>query len=206
MKVGHAAMRGIGEEQKETTVICVCGIAGCGKSTAAKKIAERYGLRYFSGGDALKTLAAEEGYAVGGKGWWESDEGMRFFEQRKDDLGFDRKADEWLLKLAEKGGVVLDSWTMPWLFEGGFKVWLEASEDARAARLAERDGMTAEDALTALREKDEKTRAIYERLYGFRLGEDFAPFHMIFDVNLLSAEEVFEALCLVIDKWLLGKP
>ena len=171
----------------------------------AKRLAERYGLRYFSGGAALKALAAEEGYEVGGLGWWESDEGMRFFEQRKVDLEFDRRVDERLLKLAEKGGVVLDSWTMPWLFDGGFKIWLEASEDVRASRLAERDIMAVAAALKVLREKDERTRAIYERLYGFRLGEDLSPFDMILDVNLLSADEVFEALCLVVDKWLFGK-
>ena len=171
----------------------------------AKRVAEKYGLGYFSGGAALKALAAEEGYEVGGRGWWESDEGMRFFEQRKADLDFDRRVDERLLKLAEKGGVVLNSWTMPWLFGGGFKVWLEASEDVRAPRLAGRDGLAVDEALKVLREKDERTRAIYERLYGFRLGEDFSLFDMILDVSLLGADEVFEALCLVVEKWLFGK-
>ena len=65
--------------------------------------------------------------------------------------------------------------------------------------------MAVAAALKVLREKDERTRAIYERLYGFRLGEDLSPFDMILDVNLLSADEVFEALCLVVDKWLFGK-
>jgi cytidylate kinase len=198
-------MKSTSEQQKETVVICICGMTGCGKSTVAKRVAERYELRYFSGGAALKALAAEEGYKVGGRGWWESDEGMRFFKKRKVDLEFDRRVDERLLKLAEKGGVVLDSWTMPWLFDGGFKVWLEASEDVRASRLAERDGMAADDALTVLREKDERTRSIYEKLYGFRLGEDFSPFDMILDVNLLAADKVFETLCLVVDRWLLAK-
>ena len=199
-------MKGTGKKRRETVVICICGMTGCGKSTVAKRLAEKYGLRYVSGGDALKALAAEEGYEVGGRGWWESDEGLRFFEQRTDDPEFDRRADERLLEWAREGGVVLDSWTMPWLFDGGFRVWLEASEDVRASRLAGRDDMSVEDALKVLREKDERTKVIYERLYGFSLGEDFSPFNMIFDVNLLGADEVFEALCLVVDRWLFGKP
>ena len=194
-------MKGAGEK----IVICICGMTGCGKSTVAKRLAEKYGLRYVSGGDALKDLAADEGYEVGGRGWWESDEGMRFFEERMDDFEFDRRVDAKLLEQAREGRVVLDSWTMPWLFDGGFKVWLETSEDARASRLAGRDGMPAEDALKVLREKDERTRSIYEKLYGFTLGEDFSPFDMIFDVSLLGADEVFETLCLVIDRWLFGK-
>ncbi len=194
-------MKGAGEK----IAICICGMTGCGKSTVAKRLAEKYGLRHVSGGDALKDLAADEGYKVGGRGWWESDEGMRFFEERMDDFEFDRRVDAKLLEQAREGRVVLDSWTMPWLFDGGFKVWLEASEDARASRLAGRDGMLAEDALKVLREKDERTRSIYEKLYGFSLGEDFSPFDMIFDVSLLGADEVFETLCLVIDRWLFGK-
>ncbi|MDH5441516.1 MAG: cytidylate kinase family protein, partial [Candidatus Bathyarchaeota archaeon] len=129
----------------------------------------------------------------------------RFFEERMDDFEFDRRVDAKLLEQAREGRVVLDSWTMPWLFDGGFKVWLEASEDARASRLAGRGGMPAEDALKVLREKDERTRSIYEKLYGFSLGEDFSPFDMIFDVSLLGADEVFETLCLVVDRWLFGK-
>jgi cytidylate kinase len=194
-------MKGAGEK----IVICICGMTGCGKSTVAKRLAEKYGLRYVSGGDALKDLAADEGYEVGGRGWWESDEGMRFFEERMDDFEFDRRVDAKLLEQAREGRVVLDSWTMPWLFDGGFKVWLEASEDARASRLAGRDGMPAEDALKILREKDERTRSIYEKLYGFSLGEDFSPFDMIFDVSLPGTDEVFETLCLVVDRWLFGK-
>ena len=198
-------MKGAGDKRREKVVICICGMTGCGKSTVAKRLAEKYGLRYVSGGDALKDLAADEGFAVGGSGWWESDEGMRFFEERMADPEFDRRVDEKLLERARGGGVVLDSWTMPWLFDGGFKVWLEASEGARVSRLAGRDGMPIEAALKVLREKDERTRAIYEKLYGFSLGEDFSPFDMIFDVSLLGADEVFQALCLVVDRWMFRK-
>ncbi|MFQ5758543.1 MAG: AAA family ATPase [Candidatus Bathyarchaeia archaeon] len=199
-------MKGAREKRTKTVVICICGMTGCGKSTVAKRLAKKYGLRYVSGGNALKDLAAEEGYEVGGRGWWESDEGLRFFEKRMDDPEFDRRVDERLLEWAREGGVVLDSWTMPWLFDGGFKVWLEASEDVRATRLARRNGLPIEDALNVLREKDERTKVIYERLYGFSLGEDFSPFDMIFDVSLLEADEVFESLCLVVDRWLFEGP
>lgn len=171
----------------------------------AKRVAEKYSLKYISGGEALKALAADEGYDVGGTGWWESDEGMRFFEQRMDDLEFDKKVDQRLLEWARQGNVVLDSWTMPWLFDGGFKVWLEASEDVRTERLARRDNLSFGEALEILREKDLKTKTIYKRLYGFSLGEDLSPFDMILDVNLLGADEAFKTLCLTVDKWLSGR-
>ena len=36
------------------TVICISGMAGTGKSTLSKKLAEKYNLKCFSGGDVLK--------------------------------------------------------------------------------------------------------------------------------------------------------
>ncbi len=185
-------------------VICICGMAGSGKSTVAKKIARHYNLRYCSGGDALKAVAAEMGYKTSGEGWWETEEGIRFLKERSKNPEIDRRVDQKQLEWAEEGGIVFDSWTMPWLFKGGFKVWLEASEEVRANRIAERDGLTPREALKFLREKEARTKTIYKKLYGFTLGEDLSPFHLIIDVNLLSKEEVFEALRLAIDRLVLG--
>jgi len=186
-------------------VICVCGLTGCGKSSVARRLAERYGLRCFSGGDALKALAVEAGCKPFEKAWWESEEGLRFLKQRTEDSSFDRRVDEKLLGLAKNGDVVLDSWTMPWLLKEGFKVWFEASPLARARRVAKRDRISVEEAFRVLREKDSLTRRIYRGLYGFVLGEDFSPFHLILDTDLLDVNEVFGAVCLVLDRWFFGK-
>ena len=186
-------------------VICVCGLTGCGKSSVARRLAERYGLRCVSGGDALKALAVEAGYKPFKRGWWESAEGLRFLKQRIEDSGFDRRADEKLLESAKNGNVVLDSWTMPWLLKEGFKVWFEASPMMRAKRVVKRDRISVGDALRILKEKDDLTRRIYKGLYGFVLGEDFSPFHLILDTDLLDVNEVFGAVCLVVDHWFFGK-
>ncbi|MGQ9460703.1 MAG: (d)CMP kinase [Candidatus Bathyarchaeaceae archaeon] len=186
-------------------MICVCGMTGCGKSTLAKRLAEKYGLKYLSGGNALKALAIEAGYKPVEVGWWETNEGMKFLQQRMEDSEFDRKVDEKLVELAKQGNIVLDSWTMPWLLKEGFKVWLEVSSSVRAKRLAVRDGITLERASEVLRMKDETTRAIYKSLYGFDLGNDFSPFDLILDANELSADEVFNAVCLVVDHLIFGK-
>ncbi|MEM2917836.1 MAG: cytidylate kinase family protein [Candidatus Bathyarchaeia archaeon] len=189
-------------EKRRKLIICISGMTGCGKSTVAKKLAEKYGLKYYSGGDALKALAVQAGYNPSKMGWWETEEGMRFLNERMQNPSFDRKVDEKLLEWAKEGGVVLDSWTMPWLLKlKSFKIWLEASEEVRAKRLAGRDGLTIDEALKTLKEKDGKTKAIYKKLYGFLLGEDLSPFDMILDVNKLSSEEVFQTISLVIDKF-----
>jgi len=191
-------------EKKESAtekkaVICISGMAGTGKSTLAKKLAQRYGLKYYSGGDALKALAIEKGCNASNNGWWESPEGLAFLRQREKDPQFDKTVDEKLLEYAQQGNVLLDSWTMPWLLKTGFKIWLLASIEKRAERVAERDNITVKDALRILKEKEARTKAIYQKLYGFTLGEDYAPFNLVLDTDNLNAEEVFEALCKVLD-------
>jgi len=185
-------------------VISVCGMAGSGKSTLAKKLAKKYRLKFFSGGDALKALALKEGFRPLDYGWWESDEGMRFLKTRRSDQRYDKRVDEELLEIADKGNVVLDSWTMPWLLKKGFKIWLEASVEKRAERIAQRDEMPLVEALQALKDKESQTKMIYRRLYGFKLGEDLEPFHLVLGTDNLSANEVFQVLCLVIDKTVLS--
>ena len=186
-------------DPKKNIVICISGMAGTGKSTLAKKLAEKYELRYYSGGDALKELAAVEGYDSSSSGWWESPEGLSFLEKREQNHEFDRAVDNKLLEYAKQGCVLLDSWTMPWLLKKGFKIWLSASEEKRAERIAERDKLSMDGAMRVLKEKEARTRAIYKKLYGFTLGEDFEPFDLILDTNNLNAGEVFYTLCRVID-------
>jgi len=184
---------------RKSIVICICGMAGSGKSTLAKRLAKKYGLEHHSGGDALKALAMEEGHKHIKHGWWESEEGIRFLEKREKTPKFDKAVDQKLLEMAQQGNIILDSWTMPWLLKKGFKIWLEASPEKRAERIAERDGINIRDASKALKNKEEKTKAIYKKLYGFSLGEDFTPFHLILDTDNLNVKEVFQVLCMITD-------
>jgi cytidylate kinase len=198
-------VKNCGENVKKKIVICISGMTGSGKSSVAKRLAEKYGLSYFSGGDALRILAQEEGYNSDLRGWWETVEGLNFLKQRMSDLAFDKKIDEKLLELAAEGNIVLDSWTIPWLLKEGFKVWLEASPEVRAKRVVTRDHISIEEALKALTEKDERTREIYKTLYGFDLGHDFTPFNLVLSTDELDPDDVFYAVSLVTDRLVFGK-
>ena len=197
-------MKNRNNEEKKNVVICISGMTGSGKSTVAKRLAAKYGLDYFSGGNALRVLAQEEGYNSEVTGWWESAEGLNFLKQRMGDPAFDKKIDEKLLELAKKGNVVLDSWTMPWLLNEGFKVWLEASPTVRAKRVVTRDSISIEEAINALNEKDARTRQIYKSLYGFDLGHDLSPFNLVLATDDLEPDDIFHAVCLVTDRLVFG--
>lgn len=198
-------MKTCGKQENKKVVICVSGMTGSGKSTVAKRLADKYGLGYFSGGNALRELAKEEGYNSDVTGWWETAEGLQFLQQRMGDPTFDKKIDDKMLELAEQGNIVLDSWTMPWLLKDAFKVWLEASTKARAKRVVTRDAISVEEAVKALTEKDEQTRRIYKKLYGFDLGNDLSPFNLVLATDDLEPDEVFHAVCLVTDRLVFGE-
>lgn len=190
---------------RKNIVICLAGMTACGKSTVAKRLAEKYRLKYVSGGTVLKELALRMGYKSRGRGWWETTEGRRFLEQRLRDFRFDKQVDAELSDWAQRGNVVLDSWTMAWLSKRGFKIWLEVSIQERARRLASRDRIGLTQAEKLIQEKDGKTKQIFEKLYGFKLGEDFSPFDLILDTEQLKPKDVFDTLSLVIDRLVLKK-
>ncbi|MEM4281653.1 MAG: cytidylate kinase family protein [Candidatus Caldarchaeum sp.] len=174
-------------------VICLTGFAAVGKSTVGKTLAKRMRLKYVSGGDALKAVAKDMGFKPTGPGWWESSKGLEFLKLRSRDPTFDKKVDRKLLEFCRAGGVVVDSWVMPWLYKGrSFNVWLTADKKNRAKRLSKRSGIPVSKAFRLLTLRDSQSAAIYRRLYGIKMGEDFQPFHLIIDTSSMSPLQVVE--------------
>jgi len=101
--------------------------------------------------------------------------GLQFLKERVKDPKFDKTVDDKLLEQAKLGNVLLDSWTMPWLLEGGFKIWLAASLEKRATRVSERDQITVKEAYAMLEEKEGNTKAIYKSIYGSRSAKTYPP-------------------------------
>ena len=170
-----------------------------GKTTLAKRLAERYSLRYVSGGDLLKELAGQLGFRVQEAGWWETEEGFRFLEKRRGDPEFDKKVDEQLLRLVSEGGVAVTSYTLPWLSPFGVKVWLKASQEERARRLMKRDRIPYAKALELIKKRDQENRELYSALYGIRLGEDLSVFHLVVDTEALDEDRLYNVVQAYLD-------
>ncbi len=190
--------------------ICLSGLTGSGKSTLGRRLAEHYGLAYFSGGDALKRMIGGEA-ALEDPGWWEREGGRAALEMRRRDPSFDRRVDEELIRIAEeRGDVLLDSWTMAYLLsaEDKLAIFLKADLDVRAARVAKRDGIEVDEARRKIERRDGETFEIYREIYGFRLGEDLSPFNLVIDTTKLTPEQTFSVARIFIDSWfgLEGRP
>ncbi|MCK5290354.1 MAG: cytidylate kinase family protein [Candidatus Aenigmarchaeota archaeon] len=180
--------------------IIVSGMAGSGKTTLARMLAKRYGLKYISGGDALKEFAAKKGYACSGAGWWETEEGIRFVEERIGNPAFDKEVDRCLEDKIGSGGFSITSVTLPWLGVKGVKVWLSATQDTRAERIMGRDKSSFENALKAVKIRDVKNCELYKKMYGYVFGKDFDVFDLIVDTDGKTLAEVEKVIVEYIGK------
>jgi len=180
--------------------IIISGPPAVGKTTIAKAIAEEFGLTHLSGGDILKELAEEEGFKTGGDDWWDTQEGMNFLSQRQENSEFDKKVDDKLKKHFLDGNVVITSYTLPWLVEGGVKIWLEGSKENSAQRMTTRDNLSKDNALEIVQKRYQENKKIYKALYGFEFGEDLSVFDKIIETDGLNASQVLDIAKTVVRK------
>ena len=172
--------------------IVVSGPPAIGKTTVAKGLAKEFGLNYLSGGDILKKLASEQGFSSSGDDWWDTEDGMKFLNQRKKNSEFDKKVDEKLIQLFEKGNVVITSYTLPWLIDTGIKLWLSGTVENSAKRMQNRDNMDAPSALEVVNKRFNENKLIYKNLYNFEFGDDLSVFDKIIQTDGINAEQVLE--------------
>ena len=168
----------------------ISGPPAIGKTTIAKGLASEFGLKYLSGGDVLKELAKEEGFQTEGDDWWDTEQGLRFLNQRKTNPEFDKKVDIKLKELFYKGGLIITSHTLPWLVQDGIKIWLAGSYENSAKRMTARDNLSFNDALQIVKKRFEENKKIYKNLYGFNFGDDLSVFDKVINTDGLGIDQV----------------
>jgi cytidylate kinase len=151
-------------------------------------------LRVYGGGDALKEVAASRGYTPKGADWWDTPEGLRFLAERAENPEYDKEVDKRLIEALKQGGVVVTSYTLPWLTDIGIKIWLSASVESRAKRMVERDRIGYKEALEIVRRRDEENRKLYKKIYGIEFGKDLSVFDLVLNTDRLSKEAVIEVV------------
>ena len=172
--------------------IIISGPPAIGKTTIAKGLAKEFDIEYLSGGDILKELAEEQGFQTKGDDWWDTQEGINFLDQRKKNSEFDKNVDNKLKELFSKGGIVVTSYTLPWLVDGGIKIWLDGSKENSALRMTTRDNSSKNEALEIVQKRYNENKIIYKELYGFEFGEDLSVFDKIIETDGLNVEQVLE--------------
>ncbi len=172
--------------------IIISGPPAIGKTTISKGLATEFDLQYISGGDALKELAKEQGFKIQGNDWWDTEEGMDFLNFRQQNFQYDKIVDQKLKEIFQRGGVIITSYTLPWLVDGGIKIWLFGSHQNSAERMKIRDNVNVEQALKIVKKRYAENKSLYKKLYGIDFKDDATIFDKIIDTSNLSANEVLK--------------
>jgi cytidylate kinase len=195
----HASRKTVSEEtlqkkrKEQNFSIIVSGWPAVGKTTVASELAIEFGLKIYNGGDILKQIATSMGYQTTGADWWDSEEGRRFMEKRRNDPTSDIEVDNRLKKIVRKGNAVVTSYTLPWLVDDKcVKLWLQGSPKNRAIRMAKRDNISIGEAAKIVKERDVRNRQIYEELYGFQFGKDLSVFDFSLNTDMMNLECLIE--------------
>lgn len=175
-------------------VVIIFGFSGSGKSIIANLISEHYGLRVIHPSGILRDLYEGKEVDIGNTryniGFWESPEGVELFKNRlAENEPLDLVSDRILLQEVERGNVVIDSWSLPWLTDKGTKIYLETDLEVRAQRVASRSSINYDKALDVVAMKDEETRKLFKRLYGFDIKGDHDVFDYVINTNKLNLDE-----------------
>jgi cytidylate kinase len=169
--------------------IIISGLSGTGKSTVAKILAKKLNLKYVSPSQLLIKLSGRDDDR---KGFMESEKGMKFMEEREKDHSLDKKLDDLMLQTLEEDNVIVDSWTMAYLYKKGLKVWLHCSYEERIRRVAEREGKNKEEVEKYVIEKEKRTFSLFKKLYGIEF--DWKKYHLIINSEFFSPEEIAEII------------
>ncbi len=163
----------------EGLIITVSGPHGTGKSTYAKALAEAFRLRYVSAGELFRDLARQKGLSL-----------EAFSRIAAEDSTIDRAIDEMTKAEAKEGAVVIDAQLSAWMVKelADVKVLIVAVDDVRFGRIAERDGITVEEARKQTLARELIQRQRYERYYGIDVS-NLTIYDLKIDASLYSLEK-----------------
>lgn len=163
--------------------LLLSGLSGTGSTTAAKRIAADFNLRYVYGGQIFRDLAVEKGISL-----------EELAESLERNPETEREIDQRLIEAGKGENVLIESRTIGWLFPKEIRacrIWLTCDLEERLRRVQSREHnpRSAENLLR--RESSDNRR--YRALYGIE-PTDFSPFDLVLNTTTMSVDEVVERI------------
>ncbi len=165
-------------------VVTIGGPHGTGKSTYARIIAKEFGIRYVSAGQLFRDLAREKDIPL-------EELGKRAAEEPDIDHLIDQRSAEE----AKKGNVVVEGQLAAWMAKdiAQVRIYLNAPDEVRFARIARRDHVDYETAKRQTKDRERIQRDRYKRYYGIDI-DDLSLYNLILDTGKRSVEEASSEL------------
>ena len=174
--------------------VTVSGHPGSGTSTLVRGLMDRFGWTSLNGGDVFREEAKRRGMSLGD-----------FGELCKNELDVDRSLDELLrqrMQGPDAANIVesrLAGWWAYRLELPCLRIWLDVSDEERARRVSEREGLTLENALEANRARAAVDGERFLLLYDL-VPEDPEPYTHVLDATTLNASQILEHVVALLEE------
>lgn len=169
--------------------ITVSGPPGCGATTICERLSTALNCGYVNGGELFRRIAEERDMSL-----------RQLIAKAQETDEIDRALDRRLRRIAEEWGTankpfVLESRLAGWIAgnRADLRVWLDAPEEVRLERTADREELGAE---MRVREVAEASR--YENYYGIDL-EDRSFYDIAINTARWDPDAVVDALLTAVD-------
>ena len=131
----------------------------------------------------FKTIAAKQKMSL-----------MEFHRKAEEQHSIDKQFDAHLVADASRGNCVVTTWLGPWMVkDADLRVWLYAPAAVRARRVAGRDGMASEQALSHISDRDESNRRRYEEVYKIDIY-DHSGFELVINTEKFVPQETAQII------------
>lgn len=163
--------------------VAMSGLHGAGKTTAAKKLSEKLGLRYVSAGQVFRKMAEEKDMSL-----------AEFSEHVEEHPEIDKELDARTAEEAKKDDVLIDARLAGWMAEDAdIKILLIAPLEERIRRIAQRDDSSYEEVKRETLARGESEEKRYMDLYDIDV-EDHSVFDLIVSTERFDEEETLMIL------------
>jgi len=169
-------------------IITISGKAGSGKSTVAKEISNKIGIKHYSMGDLMRQLAKEKNISLSELG-----------KLAEKDDSIDKELDKKQIELKNEDNFVIDGrLTAFFIPNANVKVFLDCDDKIRAERILndKRDDESSKDSnevISKIKEREESERKRYKQYYDVDYYDE-KLYDLVIDTANISVEEVVEKI------------
>ena len=163
--------------------VTISGHPGSGTSTLVEGLSKHFSWTSINGGQIFRNEAKERNMTL-----------AQFGKLCSDDETIDLTLDEKLrTHILDNSTNIIESRLAGWwaykLDVDCLRLWLHASEEARAERVVTREGLTLEEAISNNKKRTNVDKVRFQEMYGLN-PEDETPYTHIIDASKLTAEQV----------------
>lgn len=160
--------------------ITIFGLAGTGKGTVSKSLAQKLGYNYVAIGDMMRQNAKELGISL-----------AELKQRRLKDPSWDHKLDEFQTEYGKTHDNFIFESRLPWYFiPDSFKIKLDCKFDERIKRITNRDGSSFDEQKEITLNREKTDQELYQKLYDIENIADDEHFDLIVDTTGKTIQQI----------------